>query len=213
MTTGLGKREEHKLATRRAIQSAADALFDSRGYADTTIRDITEAAGVTERTFFRYFSGKEALLVRDIEEMLPILGAAIRQRPASEDPLEAVENAFVSLFDRMRESRPNLSWLFHDGPPGPKLAKSTPGLLLQFEQEIVDALTDRIPRSGELDPGEQFATQVLARCAVAALRSAGIRYWQLGNSPAGRAGEVDLIREAFAVLRRGQTGRPPDRSA
>ncbi|MBB3748897.1 AcrR family transcriptional regulator [Mycolicibacterium sp. BK634] len=212
MTTGLGKREEHKLATRRAIQSAADALFDSRGYADTTIRDITEAAGVTERTFFRYFSGKEALLVRDIEEMLPILGAAIRQRPASEDPLEAVENAFVSLFDRMRESRPNLSWLFHDGPPGPKLAKSTPGLLLQFEQEIVDALTDRIARSGELDPGEQFATQVLARCAVAALRSAGIRYWQLGNSPAGRAGEVDLIREAFAVLRR-QTGRPPDRSA
>ncbi|TDO14891.1 TetR family transcriptional regulator [Mycobacterium sp. BK086] len=213
MTTGLGKREEHKLATRRAIQSAADALFDSRGYADTTIRDITEAAGVTERTFFRYFSGKEALLVRDIEEMLPILGAAIRQRPASEDPLEAVENAFVSLFDRMRESRPNLSWLFHDGPPGPKLAKSTPGLLLQFEQEIVDALTDRIARSGELDPGEQFATQVLARCAVAALRSAGIRYWQLGNSPAGRAGEVDLIREAFAVLRRGQTGRPPDRRA
>jgi AcrR family transcriptional regulator len=213
MTTGLGKRERHKLATRRAIQTAADALFDSRGYADTTIRDITEAAGVTERTFFRYFSGKEALLVRDIEEMLPILGAAIRQRPATETPLEAVENSFVSLFDRMRESRPNLSWLFHDGPPGPKLAKSTPGLLLQFEQEIIDALTDRIPRAEDLDEGEQFAAQVLARCAVAALRSAGIRYWQLGQSAAERAGEVDLLKQAFAVLRGSGTGWAPDRDA
>lgn len=213
MTTGLGKREEHKLATRRAIQSAADALFDSRGYADTTIRDITEAAAVTERTFFRYFASKEALLVRDIEEMLPILGAAIRRRPAGEHPLEAVENSFVSLFDRMQKSRPNLSWLFHDGPPGPKLAKSTPGLLLQFEQEIIDALADRIPRSGDLDPGEQFAIQVLARCAVAALRSAGIRYWQLGQSPAARAGEVDLIKQAFAVLRDSRTGWTPNRNA
>ncbi|MCX2929370.1 TetR/AcrR family transcriptional regulator [Mycobacterium sp. CVI_P3] len=210
MATGLGKREEHKIATRHAIQSAADALFDSRGYADTTIRDIADAAGVTERTFFRYFSGKESLLVRDIEEMLPILGADIRRRPAGEDPLDAVEKSFLSMFDRLRETRPNLSWLFHDGPPGPKLAKSTPGLLLQFEQEIIDALVDRMGRD-EHQPRSEFAAQVLARCAVAALRSAGIRYWQLGQGSDERPSEVELIREAFAVLRGSENRQPPVR--
>ncbi|MGY4708372.1 TetR/AcrR family transcriptional regulator [Mycolicibacterium sp. CBM1] len=212
MTAGLGKREAHKIATRHAIQSAADALFDSRGYAETTIRDIADAAGVTERTFFRYFSGKEALLVRDIEELLPALAAEIRQRPAAETPLEAIEKSFLAMFGQLRNTRPNLSWLFHDGPPGPKLAKSTPGLLLRFEQEIVDALLDRLDRDDGPRPDEEFAAQVQARCAVATLRSAGIRYWQLGQRPTARPNEVALITQAFDILRRGDrsaaTGRP-----
>ncbi|WP_161976555.1 TetR/AcrR family transcriptional regulator [Mycolicibacterium sp. CH28] len=185
------------------------ALFASCGYADTTIKDIADAAGVTERTFFRYFSGKEALLVRDIEELLPVLGTEIRQRPVTETPLDAVENSLLAMFDRLRETRPNLSWLFHDGPPGPKLAKSTPGLLLSFEQEIVDALTDRLHRSGHQGPEQEFATQVLARCAVAALRSAGIRHWQLSLNADARPGEVELIRRAFDILRRGEWGPAP----
>lgn len=206
MTAGLGKREAHKMATRRAIQSAADALFASRGYAQTTVKDIADAAGVTERTFFRYFSGKEALLVRDIEELLPVLGDEIRRRPATETPLEAVEKSFLVVVDLMRGTRPNLSWLFHDGPPGPKLAKSTPGLLLQFEQEIIDALLARIAPGGAPAPDEEFTAQVQGRCAVAALRSAGIRYWQLGQESATRSDEVDLLHQAFDVLRRAEPG-------
>ncbi|WP_099021568.1 TetR/AcrR family transcriptional regulator [Mycolicibacterium palauense] len=203
MTADVGKREAHKIATRRAIQAAADALFDARGYADTTVKDIADAAGVTERTFFRYFSGKEALLVKDIEEWLPRLGTEIRRRPATEDPLDAVKNAFFVLAGRLQEAQPNLSWLFHDGPPGPKLEKSTPGLLLRFEQEIADALADRVREGTPLPPEEEFRTQVWARCAVAALRSAGIRRWQLGlHGPDAQASAADLIDQAFDIVRR-----------
>ncbi|CAA0127434.1 HTH-type transcriptional repressor KstR2 [Mycolicibacterium vanbaalenii] len=77
------------IATRRAIQAAADALFAARGYSNTTIRDIADAAGVTERPLFRYFSGKEALLIKDIEAWIPMLGAEIRWRPEGEAPLRA----------------------------------------------------------------------------------------------------------------------------
>jgi len=202
MTADVGKREAHKIATRRAIQTAADALFDSRGYASTTVKDIADAAGVTERTFFRYFPDKEALLIKDIEEWLPVLGAEISRRPAEDSSLDAVENALFALAGRMYESRPNLTWLFHDGPPGPKLAKSTPGLLLRFEQEIADALTERLRRRGDVPPDEEFRTQVLARCAVAALRSAGIRHWQLsqqGNH--AHPSVAELLTQAFDALR------------
>ena len=227
VTSEIGKREAHKIATRQAIQNAADALFAARGYAETTVRDIADAAGVTERTFFRYFTGKESLLVKDVEAWLPVLGDEIRARPADEAPLDAVERAFRTMWQRVLDGdRLNLTWLFHDGPPGPKLEKSAPGLLLRFETTVADALTDR---SGAAD---DFASQVLARCAVAALRSAGIRSWQLGtderlreensgtderlreeksgtderlreeNSGTDGDQRAELIAEAFAVLRR-----------
>ena len=61
----LGRREAHKQATRQALQQAADRLFAEHGYGATTVRDIAEAAGVTERTFFRYFTGKEELIIED----------------------------------------------------------------------------------------------------------------------------------------------------
>jgi AcrR family transcriptional regulator len=201
MTSDVGKREAHKIATRRAIQDAADALFAQEGYAATTVRDIAEAAGVTERTFFRYFAGKESLLVRDIEAWLPALAAEIRRRPVGEAPLDAIEVAFLELRDQVRASGSNLSWLFHDGPPGPRLEKSTPGLLLSFEQTVADALDDRSPEP--IGSADRYANQVIARCAVAAFRSAGIRKWQLTQSGDGTPpDEIDLINQAFATLRR-----------
>lgn len=204
MTADVGKREAHKIATRRAIQAAADALFDARGYADTTVRDIADAAGVTERTFFRYFAGKEALLVKDLEAWLPVLGAEIRNRPAGERPLEAIEQAFFAVAPLLRgDSDTNVSWLFHDGPPGPTLAKSRPGLLFRIEQEIADALADRARQSHVGREFDEFSCQVIARTAVAALRSAGIRHWQLreANDGGQRPTAAALAHRAFEILR------------
>lgn len=199
MTSDVGKREAHKIATRQAIQEAADRLFAERGYAETTVRDVADAAGVTERTLFRYFTGKEALLVRDIVAWLPTLTAEIRERPAGEGALDAIEAAILHLWERVRDGGgPNLSWLFQDGPPGPKLEKSTPGLLLRFEQAVADALDERLGRGNQISEDETFENQVLARCSVAALRSVGLRRWQTG---APQDGQADLLRKAFAVLR------------
>lgn len=194
MTGEIGKREAHKIATRAAIQDAADALFESRGYADTTVRDIADAAGVTERTFFRYFAGKEVLLVKDLEAWLPALADQILRRPPEEAPLDAIKTAFLTLLHQVRASGSSLPWLFHDGPPGPRLEKSTPGLLLRFEQTIADALDER-------GSGDAYANQVIARSAVAAFRSAGIRKWQLSAAGEPPADEDDLIDQAFVTLR------------
>ena len=76
-----GRREAHKQATRQALQQAADRLFAEQGYGATTVRDIAEAAGVTERTFFRYFTGKEELIIEDALGWLPVLLDKLRRRP------------------------------------------------------------------------------------------------------------------------------------
>jgi len=52
-------RADNKRRTRRAIAEAAMTLFARDGYEPTTVDAIAESAGVSRRTFFRYFPSKE----------------------------------------------------------------------------------------------------------------------------------------------------------
>jgi AcrR family transcriptional regulator len=62
MTTEISRRERKKDETRSRIFHAAVDLFRERGFADTTVDEITERADVAKGTFFNYFPRKEALL-------------------------------------------------------------------------------------------------------------------------------------------------------
>src|SRR5690242_16988013 len=55
MAEPVGRREAGKQARRAALTAAAHRLFAEHGYEATTVRDIAAAAGLTERTFYRYF--------------------------------------------------------------------------------------------------------------------------------------------------------------
>ncbi|GAA4401417.1 TetR/AcrR family transcriptional regulator [Tsukamurella soli] len=203
MSTEPGRRETRKRATRQALQDAADRLFAARGYDRTTVREIAEEAGTTERTFFRYFSGKEDLLTQDIERWLPVFGETIRCRPAAEPPLTAIQNAIAQMArEHGATMRPNLAWMFLDGPPAVRMGRAGRGLLLKIEDTIATALGDRSSDPGPAGAAD-FASQIAARCAVAVLRSAAIRDWQLRtDGVTARPQITDLLTEAFGVARR-----------
>src|ERR1700746_2247979 len=57
-----GRRERHRLEIRDRLFRAALQLFAERGFLDTTVEDITEAADVGKGTFFNYFPTKEHVL-------------------------------------------------------------------------------------------------------------------------------------------------------
>lgn len=57
-----GRRERKRTETRQRIFRAAMNLFAERGFFDTTVEDITEAADVGKGTFFNYFPSKEHVL-------------------------------------------------------------------------------------------------------------------------------------------------------
>ena len=91
-----GLRERKKRETKEALTRAAFELFCKRGYDETTLAEIAEAAGVSTRTIFAYFPGKEDILFSTLETMRRALEAALATRPAGTDALTALRDFIVS---------------------------------------------------------------------------------------------------------------------
>jgi AcrR family transcriptional regulator len=83
------KHELKRLATREALRRAGLSRFARRGYDATTVAEIAADAGVTERTFYRHFPSKEALLFHDYEHRLEFFRAALALRPDHESIFDA----------------------------------------------------------------------------------------------------------------------------
>ena len=204
MTVTTGRREANKRATRQALQQAADRLFAEQGYAQTTVRDIAEAAGVTERTFFRYFGGKEELIIDDALAWLPLLKDHVRARPAGEDPVTALRHAVRSLGADLRQSpRPSPLWLFNDGPPGVRINRLSPGAVLRAESGLADVILERLECSAaDYGMDTQYLAGILARTTFALIRSALIRGWELRSQAEAPAPDEGLLTDqAFSTMR------------
>ena len=71
------RRERKKQETRQRLLECAWNLFQERGYDDTTVEDITEAADVAKGTFFNYFCTKETLLDEIALWRIDLLGSHV----------------------------------------------------------------------------------------------------------------------------------------
>lgn len=98
-----GLRERKKRRTRDALLRAALELFTSQGYEQTTVDEIVEAVGVSQRTFFRYFAGKEETVFALQEMIDDQFVEQLRSRPAHEPPLVALRNAVLDAWNGIGE--------------------------------------------------------------------------------------------------------------
>ncbi|MDT0486803.1 MULTISPECIES: TetR family transcriptional regulator [Streptomyces] len=96
-------RERKKQRTREALLRVAIELFTTEGYERTTVDDIADAVGVSQRTFFRYFAGKEDAALALDEMTVTRFVEAVRARPSHEPPLEALRQAVLESWDTLHE--------------------------------------------------------------------------------------------------------------
>jgi AcrR family transcriptional regulator len=79
---------------RGRLEKAAMELFQEGGYVQTTVEDIAARAGLTERTFFRYFADKREVLFSGSKELEKGIVDGIEGAPREASPLAAVVAAF-----------------------------------------------------------------------------------------------------------------------
>jgi AcrR family transcriptional regulator len=87
-----GLRERKRRKTRATIIEVALELFVERGYEETTIAEIADAAEVSPRTIFAYFPSKADILFYDMPEILERLAQVLRDRPEGATALDALRD-------------------------------------------------------------------------------------------------------------------------
>ncbi len=98
MLTGAKKdlKSQKRELVRNAILDAAIALFEKKGFDQTDVAEIAAAAGISKRSFFRYFATKDDLLARSVLEYGAVLVAAIRSAPRESADLEVIHQTLLS---------------------------------------------------------------------------------------------------------------------
>jgi AcrR family transcriptional regulator len=89
---------------RGRLAKSAMTLYAERGFDQTTVAEIAERAGLTERTFFRHFADKREVLFYGTEMLRDMLVRAVAGAPASATALDAVGAAFEAAGSMLQEN-------------------------------------------------------------------------------------------------------------
>lgn len=87
------------------LQSAALELFDEQGFERTTVAEIVQRAGLTQRTFFNHFADKREVLFGLSSELQQEIIREIEGGSDTLPPLDAVVRALEVVADKMFENR------------------------------------------------------------------------------------------------------------
>ena len=175
-------------ARERLLLAALD-LYQERGFDQTTVAQIAERAGLTERTFFRYFGDKREVLFAGQGRLLEVYAAAIADGPDSATPLDLVAAALragTPVFEERRKF----------GRQRQAVIDSHPELREREELKRAStaaAMTGALRQRGVTEPAASLAAEV----AVIAFKTAFGR-WIHDPGPPGLA---ELIDEALGQLR------------
>ena len=135
--------ERRKTQTRRDIAEAAIGLFMRHGYEAVSVEAIAEEAGVSERTFYRYFATKDDVLSPIITETTAELAALIATRPAGEPIATAVHRAFAHTSAGVDQAQAQA--LIRLLITVPALHARWLNDLLAIEHALIPTITSRIP--------------------------------------------------------------------
>lgn len=189
-------RERKKEATRRALVRAANRRFHQFGFESTTIEDICADAGVSRRTFFRYFANKEALAFPHRAERLERFVAMLQNAPRTESPFASLRRVAQVLAFAYADNRAALI-------AQQKLIDQTPSLIArehEIDRDWEQAMAEVFEQRFAGDPNAELRAQMLAGAAIGLIR-ATMRYWfdQDGRPDLGELGKqaLDALQKGF----------------
>jgi AcrR family transcriptional regulator len=167
----MGLREDKKQKSRQALARAALELFSEQGFERTTVDAIAERAGVSRRSFFRYFASKEAAAFPNQEERLRRFEALLESLDVRNQGFSAIREAAFAIAREYQSEKPERA-------ARQKLVDSSPTLAL-YEQtadlELERIIVRAIAGDGS-DPSAERRARVVAACVIGTIRVT-LREW------------------------------------
>jgi len=186
---GLTLAERKRQLVRDELAEAALRLLAKQGFEETTVDELAAAAGVSRRTFFRYFASKEDVVISFVVVVTEGIVAEVAARPAEEPPAVAIREAvkIVTLEDFAEDRAKSVALIRH--------TQNIPALRARFAERqdlLRDDLAEVLARRAGRDkpaPRDQFAAGLGLLAFVGALQ-----YWAASD---GRADPAAVLDAAF----------------
>ena len=157
--------------SRRELELIALRLFTDHGFEHTTIEQIAAEAGVSKRTFFRYFGSKTSVLWSEFDHEVGVIRAALAEVPDEVPMMEAIRRAVVAANHYGREDVPELRLRMNLIASAPALASSAALHYDAWERAISDFAATRIGQ-----PAGSLYPLAVGRATLAACRAAYDRW-------------------------------------
>ncbi len=198
----MGIRERNRVRTQQQLAEAALDLFLAKGFDETTVDEVAERAGVSRRTFFRYFDSKEAAFFANQEERLESFRVLLEARTAAETALESVQRACLAMARIYAAERAVTLAQQRVVEASRQLKTYDQQLDAQWEEAMFDALLD-----DNNNDDSRLRARVQAGAILGGVRAV-LRAWFAQD---GR-GDLELMgHRAFAVLSAGMAFTEMDR--
>ncbi|WP_279581500.1 mycofactocin system transcriptional regulator [Fodinicola feengrottensis] len=153
--------------TARALELIALQLFTEQGFDETTIEQIGTAAGVSRRTFFRYYDSKAAVLWDDFEGEVERLRAAFARVPYDVPLMDAIREVVVGVNRYRAEDVPELRTRMRLISSVPALQASAAPHYDRWERAVGDFAAARLAQ-----PADSLYPLTISRTTLAACRAA-----------------------------------------
>jgi AcrR family transcriptional regulator len=180
---------------RGRLERAAMELYLERGFEQTTVTQIAERAGLTQRTFFRHFADKREVLFAGAGQLQELLVTTLAGAPETAAPIDAVAMALEAVSAMFTERRDYARQRQAVIAANPELHERE---LIKFAS-LSAALADALRARGVTDPTASLA----AEAGIAVFRIAFSRWCE----QAGEADLAQLIRESFGELKAVTAGK------
>ncbi|HEF4737632.1 TetR family transcriptional regulator [Burkholderia multivorans] len=128
---------------RRRLTEAALELFTRQGFAATTTAEIAAAAGLTQRTFFRYFKDKQEVLFGSATVFRERLEQCVVEAPTALSPISAARGALIALSREIEPGRDRLSSRERIIASSPELQEREAAKVRDLSSALSGALTRR----------------------------------------------------------------------
>lgn len=158
---------------REAIYDAAIELFAVKGFDETTVEEVALAAGVSRRSFFRYFASKDDLLAQNVVKYGSILSAAIIACPPTLGPMEIVRETVLSVA-RESVAQPRTRQIIEISERSASARQAHHSRMLDVEDVVAAAFAGRL-RSASKD---ELKPRLLASLTLSVMNVAIISWFR-----------------------------------
>jgi AcrR family transcriptional regulator len=188
-------RQQKQDVVREALYGAAIDLFARNGFDETTVEEVTREAGVSRRTFFRYFDSKDDLLAYSLVTYANVLAEAVQACPATDSPFQVMRRTVFAAVERLVAEETRTRQTISISERSASARQAYQSRMMDIEDTLAKAFASRFHKASPYDVRPR-----LLAAMTSTIVNASVVTWVWGKQKDLPAAAEDVLSSFRSIL-------------